>query len=143
MQDRKLNRLEGFDYSVEGYYIVTICTKSKIEWFGKINNGEITLSEFGKIVKNFWLEIPNHYQNALLDHYIVMPNHIHSIIILFRSVGTEHCSVPTSVRNYGLLSKIIKSFKDITVKTIHKKAGRNTFAWQRSFYTTSFVTSNR
>jgi len=95
MQDRKLNRLEGFDYSVEGYYFVTICTKSKIEWFGKINNGEITLSEFGKIVKNFWLEIPNHYQNALLDHYIVMPNHIHSIIILFRSVGTEHCSVPT------------------------------------------------
>ena len=94
-------------------------------------------SEYGKIADRIWRQIPNHYKNVSLDEYIVMPNHIHGIIVIHESnVGTEHCSVPTqsSKNNYGLLSKIIKSYKETYKKTISKQFEMNRFNWQRSFY---------
>ena len=60
-------RLKIYDYSQNGYYIVTICTKYRYEWFGKIKNGEMILSKIGKIAKKCWLEIPEHYPNVKLD----------------------------------------------------------------------------
>lgn len=63
-----------------------------------------------------------------------MPNHLHGIIVIkhpLKNVATEQCSVPT---RYGLLSKIIKSFKEIVIKTIHRKFCNYRFLWQRSFY---------
>ena len=82
MRDRKLNRLEGFDYSVEGYYFVSICTKNKIEWLGKIKNNEMLLNRYGKIVLECLRDLPNHYSNIRLDAFIIMPNHLHCIIII-------------------------------------------------------------
>jgi len=84
-------------------------------------------------VKNYWLEIPNHYKNVQLDEFIIMPNYIHGIITINNNVGTEQCSVPT-MKHYGLLSKIIKSFKGMSVKSIKKGFNKHDFAWQRSFY---------
>jgi REP element-mobilizing transposase RayT len=63
-----------------------------------------------------------------------MPNHIHGIIIIDENVGTEQCSVPTQNHRYGLISKIVKSFKEIFVKQIRKQYQNYTFKWQRSFY---------
>ena len=64
-----------------------------------------------------------------------MPNHIHGIIIIkASSVGTEHCSVPTIRKSYGLLSKAIKSFKEICKKTIRDQSHNGQLIWQRSFY---------
>ena len=62
-----------------------------------------------------------------LDQWAIMPNHIHGIIVIEQCVGTEHCSVPTGIimgnknQKYGLLSKTIKSFKEISLKTIRKQ----------------------
>ena len=123
---RKRNRLKGYDYSQVGWYFVTICVRDRIECLGKIKNNQMEYGRYGGIVLKYWQTIPNHYQNAFLDEWIIMPNHIHGIIVIIDdSVGTGQCPVPTNnffvptgntntnIR-YGLLSKIIKSFKEIS-----------------------------
>jgi REP element-mobilizing transposase RayT len=61
---------------------VAICTKNKINVFGKIENNEMHLNLFGEIVNSCWHDLINHYKNIELDEYIIMPNHFHGIIWL-------------------------------------------------------------
>ena len=75
-------RLKGYDYSNTGAYFITILTKNCKCYFGQIQNEKMFLNEFGKIVNNYWKEIPKHFPYVILDEYIVMPNHVHGIIIL-------------------------------------------------------------
>jgi REP element-mobilizing transposase RayT len=89
-------RLKGFDYSAPGKYFITICTKNKIPFFGKICNGEMILSESGIIAHNSWLAIPSHFPSALLDEFIIMPDHIHGIIIIESGVQTPKLGVSTT-----------------------------------------------
>jgi REP element-mobilizing transposase RayT len=79
---RKLNRLKNFDYTQDGCYFVTICSKNRIECFGDVLNEEMRLNEFGRIIRECWLDLPNHYANCELDEYIIMPNHVHGIIVI-------------------------------------------------------------
>jgi REP element-mobilizing transposase RayT len=82
IKHRKQNRLKGFDYSSNGYYYITICTQERKHYFGEIVNDEINLSEIGKIAKKYWFEIPNHFPFVKLNEFIVMPNHIHGIVVI-------------------------------------------------------------
>ena len=75
-------RYRGYDYSSSGKYFITICTKNKICYFGKIDNGKMILSDIGLIAEKFWREIPDHFPNIELDEFIIMPDHIHGIIII-------------------------------------------------------------
>lgn len=77
MEGRKRNTMQGFDYSNDAVYFITICTKNKIHHFGKIQQGKIFLNEFGKIAENqiFWLE--KQFPYFVLHNFVVMPNHIH------------------------------------------------------------------
>ncbi|MFZ2834536.1 MAG: glucose-6-phosphate dehydrogenase [Candidatus Moraniibacteriota bacterium] len=84
-KNRKSNRLENFDYSQNGMYFVTICTKNREHYFGEIVNGKMILNELGKITENVWKNLPHHYLNIKLDTYTIMPNHFHCIIEI---VGT-------------------------------------------------------
>ena len=74
----------GFDYAKPGKYFITICTKDKIPDFGKIENGNIVLSEIGTILKNEWLNTPSVRpdMNITLDEFVIMPDHFHAIIII-------------------------------------------------------------
>jgi len=78
--NRHLIRLKEYDYSRPGAYFVTICVKNKENSLGKIIDGEVVLSEIGKIAEKCWNEIPIHYPCVQLDKYVIMPNHIHGII---------------------------------------------------------------
>lgn len=129
LHNRKRNRLKGYDYSLSGYYFVTICVKDRKKYFGKIINRKMYTNKIGEVIEKYWEEIPRYYVNCLVDEHIIMPNHIHGILVV-KNVGTEQCSVPTK---YGTLSKIIKSFKDVSTKTIRNKYIHD-FTWQRSFY---------
>ncbi|MEK6733379.1 MAG: transposase [Candidatus Omnitrophota bacterium] len=131
MNNRRSNRLPRYDYSQDGYYFVTVCTKDKYEWFGRVKNDVMVLNEYGKIVSKYWHDLPNHYRNVKLDESIIMPNHIHGIIAISDAVGTEQCSVPTKRVS---LSQIVKSFKNVTTKRIRSELGDIRFLWQRSFY---------
>jgi hypothetical protein len=54
MSERKPNRLRKYDYSQDGYYFVTVCTKDRKEWFGLIEKDEMVLNQYGKIAEDFW-----------------------------------------------------------------------------------------
>ncbi len=84
MHHRKSIRLQGYDYSQAGYYYITICSHNHQELFGSIENGETVLSEIGSLVKTFWEDIPSHFP-VTLDQWVIMPNHIHGIIVIHPS----------------------------------------------------------
>jgi REP element-mobilizing transposase RayT len=82
MQERKLNRLSGFDYSVSRYYFVTICVKAHSPSFGKIENKSMKLSQNGIIAMEQWLWLGNQYPYIDLISFVIMPNHVHGIIYI-------------------------------------------------------------
>ena len=78
-------RMPGWDYSRGGKYCITICTKNRICCFGDVTDGKMGLNDMGKIANDLWLEIPEHFDDTYLDEHIVMPNHIHGIVVIKRS----------------------------------------------------------
>ncbi len=79
------SRLAGYDYSQNGMYFITICTKNREEFCGKIEDGKMILSDTGRIMEKFWLEIPAHFSFVVLDVFQIMPNHVHGIIEINRN----------------------------------------------------------
>ncbi|HET8752731.1 MAG TPA: transposase, partial [Salinimicrobium sp.] len=78
------NRLQNWDYGWDGKYFITICTKNRDHFFGEIlpSHKEIELSETGRISQEIWNKIPIHFPYVILDEFVVMPNHIHGILII-------------------------------------------------------------
>jgi putative transposase len=96
---RKNLRLSNFDYAQNGAYFITIVTEGRMCLFGEVVNGEMVLNEVGLIVQKAWDEIPNHFPNVTCDTYVIMPNHIHGIIVIEREyrspvVGATHTRKP-------------------------------------------------
>ena len=84
-------RLKGYDYSADGFYFITICTKNRQHLFGHVVNGEMVLNEKGQIVKSEWLNTINVRQGEVILHeFVVMPNHFHAIIEISRRRGVSH-----------------------------------------------------
>ena len=75
-------RLQNWDYGWNGAYFITICTHNREYFFGEIINEKMELSQIGVLANVFWYEIKNHTQNVELGEFVVMPNHIHGILIL-------------------------------------------------------------
>ena len=87
---RRSIRLKGYDYSADGLYFITICTKDKNHYFGRVIDGKMILNERGQIVNNEWLNTINIRQGEVILHdYIVMPNHFHAIVEICRG-GVSH-----------------------------------------------------
>jgi len=79
---RRSIRMMGYDYHQEGAYFVTVCTQDRSFLFGKVVHGEMRLNDAGKMVHDIWNDLPAFYPGVETDAFIVMPNHIHGIIIL-------------------------------------------------------------
>lgn len=87
--DRKSLRLKEYDYSLSGGYFITICTHHNEHVLGEIIDGVMNTSPIGEIIKECWLGLPDHFSRVTLDEYIIMPNHIHGILILAEPVGAR------------------------------------------------------
>lgn len=74
-------RLQTWNYGNNGIYFITICTKNREYYFGEIENGQMQLSEMGMLAEKYWYEISEHFSHVQLDEFVVMPNHLHGIII--------------------------------------------------------------
>ncbi|MBF0219052.1 MAG: hypothetical protein HQL49_05925 [Gammaproteobacteria bacterium] len=89
---RRSIRLQGYDYSQAGAYFVTICTHNRECLFGEIVDGEMRLNEAGNIARQCWDDIPIHFPQVDLDEFVVMPNHIHGIVVITGNVGAKNFS---------------------------------------------------
>lgn len=127
LEQRKKIRLEEFDYSQTGCYFLTICVKDKkcILCRGEqcSPENEFLLSNIGKIVNNAINNISNYYPNITVDKYVIMPNHIHMILIVN---DTEE--KPGRTLFAPTISRVIKQMKEY----VTKKVGLS--IWQKSFY---------
>jgi putative transposase len=132
---RKSIRLLGHDYSSEGEYFMTLCTKDKECVFGEIIDEEMQLSVIGEIAKQCWVEIPKHFQNIELDEYVIMPNHVHGIIIINPIKHTQRRGEVTSPLRKPTLGNIVAYFKYQSTKNINMFTGTPGLnVWQRNYY---------
>ena len=82
LPQRKLPRLSKYDYSQNGCYFLTICTQNKIHLFGKVVDASVQLNQFGQIAQAELTAIPSHYSMVFIDHFVVMPNHVHILLTI-------------------------------------------------------------
>ena len=88
---RRSIRLKGYDYSQAGAYFVTICTNNRECLFGDFIDGEIRLNDAGQMVRRIWNDLSVKFPGIETDEFVVMPNHVHGIIII---VGAGPCACP-------------------------------------------------
>ena len=90
------------------------------------------LNQYGAIAKNSWVDLPNHHKNIQLDEFIIMPNHIHGIIIINNPVGNGPAR-SSKYQKPNNLSVMIGLYKSTVTKQINR-INNNIFKWQKSFY---------
>ncbi|UCF67486.1 MAG: transposase [Acidobacteriota bacterium] len=120
---RRNQRLPEFDYAASRWYFVTVCAEGMRCLFGDVTNEKVHLLQAGRIVDRGWNELSGRFTRVMLDEYIVMPNHLHGILVLL------DCGERVS------LSRIIGAFKSISaieINRLHARPGRK--VWQRSFF---------
>jgi REP element-mobilizing transposase RayT len=179
-------RMPGWDYTRKAYYSITINTRKKGNILGEIVEGKMNLNAPGKIADEYAVEIPKHFLHVKLHEYVVMPDHVHLLLEIFKNLDqitspkneyslkngkteqssvsgsnmvnenntnddgniymeTEPCSVSSSftegslsIKKYrhksGSIPVIIRSYKSICTREIHKLKGQEYFKWQASFY---------
>ncbi|MDB9436973.1 transposase [Dolichospermum lemmermannii CS-548] len=157
---RRSIRLKVYDYTQQGAYFVTICTHQRNCLFGEIVDGEIKLNTNGEIARDSWLSIPRHFKNVELDEFVIMPNHLHGIIIIESSeVAGEalanqdfsqqqnlssQCFAPTvytgeTVKINGTkpqsLAAITQNYKSVSTRQINRmNKAKGNVIWQRNYY---------
>ncbi len=163
---RRSIRLQGYDYSQAGAYFVTICTQNRKPVFGNVipvGAGPcacpaMVLNDAGKMIQTVWCEIPFHYIGTEIDEFVVMPNHIHGIVIIVGAtprgcpvssprgcpdpsiLGQAQGPAPTGTTRPLSLGDIVHRFKTMTTKRYVddvKQSGWQSFPgrlWQRNYW---------
>jgi putative transposase len=121
---RKHVRLRNREYSQPGVYYVTICSADKHEIFGAVDGAAVRLSAIGIIVEQEWMRLPESFLSVRLDDHIVMPNHLHGIIVL---------GPPAAVS--VTLGTIVRRFKSgATARIKHELNDPEAAPWQRGYH---------
>ena len=152
---RRSIRLQGYDYTQKGAYFVTLCCHNHKCLFDDIIDGKMVKNDAGYMVESVWNNLPVRFNNIQADAFVIMPNHIHGIVIFSgrgescirpdtNNIGPEKLSGDHKDRPYGTmpdtLGRVIQAFKSITthkyVDSV-KKHGWRSFhdrLWQRNYY---------
>jgi putative transposase len=153
---RRSIRLAEYDYSQSGAYFVTVCTYNRECLFGKIENEDMILNTYGRLILEKWNRMTHHFPNIQLDQFQVMPNHIHGIIIIMDDCfRAKHSGVDSDTSfkyqagnasplrdldrphgtKPGSLSSIMQNFLSITTRKINRiRKLPGARLWQRNFY---------
>ena len=151
---RRSIRLKGYDYSQAGAYYITICAQNRDCMFGEIINGEMKLNAAGKMLHNWWNQLPHKYPNIELDEFIVMSNHLHGMIIVGADprvcpdIDTENGNIVFDMGEHTgsplqksvKLSQMIQWFKTMTINEYIRNVKQNDWhpfnkrLWQRNYY---------
>ena len=118
---RQSIRLRGYDYSQPGAYFITVCISQRECLLGEIEDGNVILSRYGEVVHFNWFNLTKVYPNIQLDSFVIMPNHIHGIIIL--------------TNNRHNLSEVVRGFKTFYARRINQLRSLSGIpVWQRGYY---------
>lgn len=116
MDCRKLLRIPGFDYSQSGAYFITICARDRRCLFADIAHGRVKLNHRGDKAAACWDDIPNHFAAVVLDAFVIMPNHVHGILLFTETVPGR------------TLQTVVGSFKSAVSRQIGEGV------WQRNYW---------
>jgi REP element-mobilizing transposase RayT len=149
---RRSTRLQDHDYASPGAYFVTVCTKGRECIFGEVEGDEVRLTREGKAAAACWLDIPQHFPHVELDQWVVMPNHLHGILLIggrgeaFAN-RPEECegsleanASPLRIsRAHGTnrqsLGAIIQNYKSVSTRLLNRAHGvSGKSIWQRNYY---------
>jgi REP element-mobilizing transposase RayT len=140
---RRSIRLKEYDYSQPGAYFVTICVNRRKCILGHIRDDDVVLSPVGEIIRRCWEDIPNHFSAIEPDAFVIMPNHVHGILVLHGrgvqlNAPTSRTHIPQG--RHGMisprrntLSVIMRTFK-AAVTTQCRNNHYRSFKWQRNYY---------
>lgn len=137
--DRRSIRLPAYDYRRAGGYFVTTCTQGRACLFGEVIGGQMRLNDRGRIADEEWRRTAEVRENVRLDAFVIMPNHMHGIIVIVdndrrdtaRRVPTREFGDPVS----GSLPTIIGAYKSAVTKRInHLRGISGETVWQRNYY---------
>ncbi len=139
---RRSIRLPKYDYRQKGVYFVTLCTHENSKIFGSIRDGQVRLCELGTVVRDEWLHVAEARPNIQLDHFVVMPNHMHGLIIIEDSHNTNTMPVDSASREgqsktllSGSLGAIIGQFKiAVTRRAKLNQICSRRRIWQRNYH---------
>jgi len=98
---RRSIRIGGYDYSQAGAYFVTVCTFERVLLFGNVVDGEMRLNETGRIVQQVWAGLADRFVAAHLDTFVVMPNHVHAVVMLTEGEGVMNHAPTGAGRGVG------------------------------------------
>jgi putative transposase len=127
-------RLASWDYRWAGVYSVTLCSLDRVCWFGEIVDGEVTLSPEGRVVAEEWGKLPRIFPHVALDEWIVMPDHMHGILV-FQHLPTPEKDPKKLGRLLARsLGALIGQFKSKVTKRIRRDLNRPQFDWQERFH---------
>jgi REP element-mobilizing transposase RayT len=147
--------LRDYDYSRAGAYFVTICAWQRECLFGEILDGAARLNDMGRMVLECWGAIPDHFPHVELDAFVIMPNHIHGIVVINDPVGAQFIApeqfiAPQMVKpnpghegamNQGAMNRaptlgaIVRAFKARCTHTLNQSRNNpGTPVWQRNYY---------
>lgn len=124
---RKSPRLKGYDYSQSGAYFVTICTHQRQYLFGDIQNDAMHRNDLGRIADEELLLLPKRWQTVDIDLYVVMPNHIHAIIVLDTAETDGKNAVPT-------LGHVVGSYKAGVTRLARRDGLHEGLLWQTRYH---------
>jgi REP element-mobilizing transposase RayT len=156
---RRSIRLRGYDYAAPGAYFLTVCVINRQSLLGDVVNEEMRLNWMGRAVQAVWQNLPCHYAHVELDAFVVMPNHVHGILVLTDDAGAaaEHADVgagsepaptreaaghmdvgagfkPAPTVRHGL-PEIVRAFKTFSSRRINEMRGTvGAPLWQRNYY---------
>jgi REP element-mobilizing transposase RayT len=122
-------RLRGYDYAQAGAYFVTLCVQGHAELFGQVAGGAVELTEIGRIVAEEWEYTPAMRPNVELDAFVVMPDHLHGIVVIAQR--DDGAAAPEAARTRSpahSVGAIVRGFKAAVVRRV------GTPLWQRNYY---------
>lgn len=135
MFNRKNLRIPGYNYKSNGYYFVTCCTENRLPLFGDIINGKMNLNEAGDMVHMKITNTSRYYPDVHIDTFVVMPDHIHMVIVL-DGPGRTRRSAPTDVG----IPDVVKTIKTYATLRYIQEVRNNNWQpffkrlWQRGYH---------
>jgi putative transposase len=134
--NRRSIRLQGYDYASAGAYFITICTEKRKCLLGDIVNGQMVLNDLGRVVSRAWEWLGKQYDYVETVELVVMPNHLHGVIIINdESTGGSRTAPTEQAASRKPIGGLVGAFKTVSTKGVNSLRGTpGVPVWQRNYY---------